>query len=117
MASSTGNGTSLPITEADCSTCLASGVRRSMRAASTACTLPGTWTVSSGFARRRAPGSPIRAWVSTSARTLSSRKSGLPSVRSTSTDLSGGEARIGPSSALEQRVGRRGGNGSIRICA
>jgi len=117
MASRIGSDTSLPITDADCSTCLASVVSRSMRAASTAWTLPGTWTASSGFASRRAPGSPRRAWVSTSARTLSSRKSGLPSVRATSMALSGSSAGWVPSRVSSRVRAIAGGNGSIRIWA
>ena len=47
-----GNGTSVPMTAAVCSRRLSSGGSRSMRAASTACTVAGTWMLCSGCARR-----------------------------------------------------------------
>ena len=52
MAVSRVPGTSVPMTAAVCSRRLASGGSRSMRAASTACTVAGTWILCSGCARR-----------------------------------------------------------------
>src|SRR5215467_2071518 len=50
MASSKGSATSLPITEAACSSRLCSAERRSMREARIVCTVGGTWMVPAGCA-------------------------------------------------------------------
>ena len=52
IACSRTNGTSLPMTEAVWSSRLSSGGSRSIRAASTACTVAGTWMLRSDRARR-----------------------------------------------------------------
>ena len=52
MAWSKGKGTSVPITAAVWSKCFSSGGSRSMRAASTACTVAGTCRLARGLARR-----------------------------------------------------------------
>ena len=74
MAWSRGKDTSVPITAAVWSRRFSLGGSRSMRAASTACTVAGTCRACSGCARRYAPGSPPKRPVSTRVRTLSSRK-------------------------------------------
>ena len=89
-----GSGTSLPITAAVWSSRFSSGGRRSMRAARTAWTVAGTRMrlqrpAPAGRRRARRPAAP----VSTSDRTLSSRKNGLPSVRSISSALSAAARR------------------------
>ena len=43
MAWRSARGTSVPMTAAVCRSCFSSGGSRSMRAASTACTVAGTW--------------------------------------------------------------------------
>ena len=118
MAWSSANGTSLPITAAAWSSRLSSGASRSMRAARTACTVAGTWSALRAAwpgGRRRAR--PTSAPVSTSARTLSSRKNGLPSVRSISSALERREARRRRRAARAAAPPRsRGGSGSSRSC-
>jgi hypothetical protein len=47
-----GQGTSVPMTAAVCSKRFSSGGSRSMRAASTACTVAGTWMVGSACSTR-----------------------------------------------------------------
>ena len=83
-----------------------------MRAASDGLHGGGTWTAGPGAApagscRARRRARPI----STSVRTLSSRKNGLPSVRSIRSVLSGVQARIGPEQRVEQLAGALGGQG------
>ena len=104
MADRSANGTSLPMTAADWSRRLSSGERRSIRAARMAWTVGGTWMSVRAFASRYAPRSPTSALVSTSARTLSSRKKGLPSVRSIRIALEG----------LDRPVRLQGGRGAAR---
>jgi hypothetical protein len=60
----------------------------------------------SAFARRQPPRSPTSALVSTSVRTLSSKKNGLPSVRSIKSCLSGGVGLRGVESLSRRRRGR-----------
>ena len=76
-----GKGTSVPMTAAVCSRRLSSAGSRSMRAASTACTVAGTCSVCRALPGDRRPGSPTSTWVSIRVRTLSSRKNGFPWVR------------------------------------
>ena len=105
MARSSANGTSLPITAAVWSSRFSSGGSRSMRAASTAWTVAGTRISSTGRVSRYAPRSPTSAPVSTRLRTLSSRKNGLPSVRSISSACSGWTRRVVPQAGVEQLLG------------
>ena len=73
-------------------------------------------------ASRYAPRSPVSALVSTSVRTLSSRKNGLPSVRSISSCFSGcrrGRPRaVSPAAPRRSRAegGRCGAGGSRSCC-
>jgi hypothetical protein len=60
-----------------------------MRAARMAWAVAGICRVWDALASWWAPRSPAMTFVSTSVRTLSSRKKGLPSVRSISSRLSG----------------------------
>ena len=110
MAWSSANGTSLPMTAAACSRRLSSGgeavdaggedrLDRGRHLDASRAAAPGD----------RPPRSPTSARVSTSVRTLSSRKNGLPSVRSISRRLSGPRLGSSPSSACEQFVGALGG--------
>src|SRR5438552_898287 len=59
-------------------------------------TVEGTWISPEGRATRYAPRSPDSTPVSTSVRTLSSKKNGLPPVRSTNTALSPAVVRSHP---------------------
>ena len=70
-----------------------------MRAARMAWTVAGTWMAASGRAARYRPRSPVSTPVSTSVRTLSSRKKGLPPVRATSSSSSGPSSESSPRSA------------------
>ena len=63
---------------------------------------------------RDEPRSPATTPVSTSVRTLSSRKNGLPSVRSRSRRLSGSSGRPAPSSASSSAAALSAARGSIR---
>ena len=65
-------------------------------------------------ASRYAPRSPASAPVSTSVRTLSSRKNGLPSVRSISSGLSGASAAIVAEQASSSSSALSAGSGSSR---
>ena len=87
----------MPITEAACRSRFSSGGSRSIRAARIVCTVAGTCSASTGRVSRYAPRSPASAPVSTSVRTVSSRKNGLP--RFTSICVSGAS----PGSGAEQR--------------
>ena len=80
-----------------------------MRAARMACTVAGTSMLASGRDQPVASALPASAPASTRLRTLSSRKNGLPSVRSMSSCLSGCSSALDPEQALEQVFGRLGG--------
>ena len=71
-----GKGTSVPTTAAVCRSRFSSGGNRSMRAASTACTVAGTG-IPWGLYQPIGPRAPPRTPVSTRVRTLSSRKKGF----------------------------------------
>ena len=83
---------------------------------------PAPWPAPAMLVERLAPGDRRRARptstpVSTSVRTLSSRKNGLPSVRSISSCLSGCEARVVARAAPAAAPRRSpGGSGSSRSC-
>ena len=92
------------------------GGSRSMRAASTACTVAGTWMAGEGLRQAIGPRCPDQHPVSTRVRTLSSRKKGLPSVRSISSCLSGARPGSSPRSACKSSSALAGGSGSSRSC-
>jgi hypothetical protein len=69
-----------PITAAALNVRLASGSRRSMRAAMVACSVAGTLTSATSAADMYAPVSPTNSPRSASSRTISSAKNGLPAA-------------------------------------
>ena len=94
MACSSAKGTSLPMTAAACSRCLSSGGSRSMRAASTACTVAGTCSAPAAAPGGMLPALPRQRPASPPAPAPSPPgRTGLPSARSTNRRLSG--ARLG----------------------
>jgi hypothetical protein len=80
----------VPITDAVWSTRFSRSGRRSIRAASTLCTVAGRLTSSAGLTRRWAPLAPATTPVSISDWTISSMKKGLPPVRSWMSSRRGG---------------------------
>ena len=97
-------GTSVPMTAAVWKRRLFSGGSRSMRAASTACTVAGTGTPGGG-GQPIGPRATPRTPVSTRVRTLSSRKKGLPSVPRNEQRCEGCQARVIPQQGREERLG------------
>src|SRR5437773_2590918 len=81
-ALSTRSVNSFPMTAAVCRMSFSRSGSRSMRAASTACTVGGTTSSATGLTSRYAPFVPTRLPPSTSAWTTSSMKKGFPAVRS-----------------------------------
>src|SRR5207245_23477 len=115
-AISMAKGTSLPTTAAAWRSRLSSAPSRSIRAARIACTVGGMLIVSSGLISRYAPPLPASAPTSTSVRTLSSRKSGLPSVRAISSGFSGRTLASAPSNEASSSSALSAGSASIRSC-
>src|SRR6266508_4654575 len=86
---------------------------RSMRAASITWTVGGTWIAWTGCVSRYRPRSPTSAFVSTSVRTVSSRKNGFP--RLTRSCLSGVNPGSSPRSASSSSSALSAGSASSRI--
>ena len=84
-----------------------------MRAASIAWTVGGTWSAWTGCVSRYRPRSPASAFVSTSVRTVSSRKNGFP--RLTRSCLSGASPEVSPRSASSSSPALSAGSASSRI--
>jgi len=84
-----------------------------MRPARRACTVAGTWITCASSISRKAPRSPARAPVSTRVRTLSSRKNGLPSVRSMRRRLREASPAPSPTKVRSSSSALSGRKGSI----
>src|SRR3989442_16001879 len=72
------------------------------------------YLLGSAWARRYAPRAPTSTCVSTSVRTLSSKKKGLPCVRSIRSWVSGVRLGSTPSKAWSNALALAGGSGSSR---
>ena len=106
---------SLPITARVWSNSFSCRGSRSMRDASTSCTIGGRRTSLSGFASLTAPLRVSTPW-SNSASLTSSMKNGLPSVRSMTRRLSGKRSMPSPSKAVSISSALSLPNGSTRSC-
>jgi hypothetical protein len=107
-ARSSSVGTSCPTTAAAWSTSLSRGASRSMRDARTAWTVSGSAISSTWAAGAYAPRSPRSAPRSTSERTISSTKRGLPWARASIRARSGASAGSGPSQSSSKVEASRG---------
>src|SRR5262249_30904592 len=111
MACSSGQGTSVPITAAVWSRRLSSGGSRSMRAASTACTVAGAGGVPRAPGRREATGPAPRSPGLSPGRAAASLEEGMALGAGNQELFEGFEAGVIPQQRLEERVsaGRRQG--------
>ena len=93
------------------------GASRSMREARTAWTVSGSAISSTGAAGAYAPRSPRSAPRSTSERTISSTKRGLPRARASMRARSGASAGSGPSQSSSRVEASAGARGESERCS
>ena len=106
IACSSANGTSLPITAADCSRRLSSGGSRSMRAARIACTVAGTWMARIGSRQAIGPALADQRLRSPPGSARSPRgRTGCPRCARSASRLSGCSAGIVAEQRVQQLLG------------